>query len=465
MRKMLVITRDGNRSEEIGGLLGRERPAEAGSVLVPRDTAPDREVDTLFVDVESLLGKHTSVAKGLEGLWARYPSAAVVVMADETNTHHAVDAVKAGAFDYLTRPVEREELDLVVDKVRKSDVLKSELDSLRGQFWNEDSLEYVDTRSQAMRDVFVKIRQVAGTRTTVLLTGETGTGKSLIAKLIHSHSNRKGQPFISVHCGAMPDTLVESELFGHEKGAFTGAVRRKLGKFELAHGGTIFLDEIGTVSQSVQVKLLNVIQERFIQRVGGESDIPVDVRIIAATNEDMNDLCERGKFRRDLFYRLNVFPTRIPSLRERREDIPRLTEAFIQQFNGLLNTEVKGIHPQVLDRLMEYEWPGNVRELENVIERACILETGDVLLPESFPPDLLDAQGEVVTSPVRTSLPLKQARRITVDRFESQYLSSLLEQCNGVIKDAAGRAGVTTRQLSKLMGRHGLDKMDFRKKN
>ncbi len=239
-----------------------------------------------------------------------------------------------------------------------------------------------------MRDVFAKIRQVAGTRTTVLLTGETGTGKSLIAKLLHSHSNRKDMPFINVHCGAIPDTLVESELFGHEKGAFTGAIRRKLGKFELAHGGTIFLDEIGTVSQSVQVKLLNVIQERIIQRVGGENDIPVDVRIIAATNEDMGLLCEEGKFRRDLFYRLNVFPVRIPPLRERANDIPRLAESFINQFNGLLNTEIKGVHPQVLDTLLEYDWPGNVRELENVIERACILETGDVLLPDSFPPDL-----------------------------------------------------------------------------
>ncbi|WFS63317.1 sigma-54 dependent transcriptional regulator [Pseudodesulfovibrio thermohalotolerans] len=464
MRKLLVITRDGSRSKEIGALLDQEKHLKTEMTPVAVETPPDREVDTLFVDVESLLGKHTSVARGLEGLWAQYPSAAIVVMADEANTHHAVDAVKAGAFDYLTHPIEKEELDLIVDKVRESDVLQSELDYLRGQFWNEDSLEYVDTRSKSMRDVFVKIRQVAGTRTTVLLTGETGTGKSLIAKLIHAHSNRKNQPFISVHCGAIPDTLVESEMFGHEKGAFTGAVRRKLGKFELAHGGTIFLDEIGTISQSVQVKLLNVIQERVIQRVGGESDIPVDVRIIAATNEDMQELCERGKFRRDLFYRLNVFPIRIPPLRERREDIPRLSEVFIQQFNGLLNTKVKGIHPQVLDTLLEYEWPGNVRELENVIERACILETGDVLQPESFPPDLLDTQGQVVTSPVKTSLPLKEARRITLDKFERQYLSSLLEQCRGVIKDAAQRAGVTTRQLSKLLNRHGLDKMDFRKR-
>ena len=462
MRKMLVITRDGSRSEDVSELLDQDDAILNEATLESSDPSDDREVDTLFVDVESLLGKNKSINKALNELWVHYPSAAIVVMADEEQTDIAVDAVKAGAFDYLTHPIGKEELGLVMDKVRESDVLQSELDYLRGQFWDEDSLDYVDTRSQAMRDVFVKIRQVAGTRTTALLTGETGTGKSLIAKLLHRHSNRKDMPFISVHCGAIPDSLVESELFGHEKGAFTGAVRRKLGKFELAHGGTIFLDEIGTVSQSVQVKLLNVIQERIIQRVGGENDIPVDVRIIAATNEDMKQLCDEGKFRRDLFYRLNVFPICIPPLRDRIEDIPRISESFIKQFNGLLNTEIKGIHPEVLDAFQHYDWPGNVRELENIIERACILESGDVLLPDSFPPDILGTQGEVLTSPVKTSLPLKEARQITVDKFEKQYLTSLLEQCHGSIKNSAERAGITTRQLNKLMNRHGLATKDFK---
>ncbi|MBI9080099.1 MAG: sigma-54-dependent Fis family transcriptional regulator [Pseudodesulfovibrio sp.] len=465
MRKMLVITRDGSRSEDVSDLLDQDDEILTETTLESSTPNDDLEVDTLFVDVESLLGKSKSINKALKELWAHYPSAAIVVMADEEQTNVAVDAVKAGAFDYLTHPIGKDELDLVMDKVRESDVLQSELDYLRGQFWDKDSLDYVDTRSQAMRDVFVKIRQVAGTRTTVLLTGETGTGKSLIAKLLHRHSDRKGMPFISIHCGAIPDSLVESELFGHEKGAFTGAVRRKLGKFELAHGGTIFLDEIGTVSQSVQVKLLNVIQERIIQRVGGENDIPVDVRIMAATNEDIQQLCDEGRFRRDLFYRLNVFPIRIPPLRDRIEDIPRLSESFIKQFNGLLTTEIKGIHPDILDAFQAYDWPGNVRELENIIERACILETGDVLLPSSFPPDLLDTQGEVVTSPVKTSLPLKEARKVTVDKFEKQYLSSLLEQCNGVIKESAERAGITSRQLNKLMTRHGLTKKAFKKQN
>ncbi|MEF2232406.1 MAG: sigma 54-interacting transcriptional regulator, partial [Pseudodesulfovibrio sp.] len=237
MRKVVIITRNGQRSETISDLLEQDGKIETSTGSLPADPGDDRDVDTLFVDVESLLGSDASVSKGLAGLWHHYPSAAIVVMAEEQQTGMAVDAVKAGAFDYLTHPIQKKELDLIVEKVRVSDVLQSELDYLRGQFWNEDSLDYVDTRSKAMRDVFLKIRQVAGTRTTVLLTGETGTGKSLIAKLIHAHSNRKDMPFISVHCGAMPDTLVESELFGHEKGAFTGAVRRKLGKFELAHGG------------------------------------------------------------------------------------------------------------------------------------------------------------------------------------------------------------------------------------
>ena len=459
MRKMLVITKDGRRSEKLGDLLDKEQEVQTETATSPDAVQDDIEVDTLFVDVESLLGKNKSISKALNALWKNYPSAAIVVMAEDKQTKVAVDAVKAGAFGYLNHPIQQEELGLVIDRVRESDVLQSELDYLRGQFWDEDSLGYVNTRSQSMRDVFSKIRQVAGTKTTVLLTGETGTGKSLIAKLLHKHSSRKDMPFINVHCGAIPDSLVESELFGHEKGAFTGAIRRKLGKFELAEGGTIFLDEIGTVSQSVQVKLLNVLQERIIQRVGGEKDIPVDVRIIAATNDDMAGLCEEGLFRRDLYYRLNVFPIQIPPLKERSQDIARLAEGFITHFNGQLNTDIKGIHPTVLDRFEEYQWPGNVRELENVIERACILEPGDVLLPSSFPPDILGEMSP--SSPLKTDMKLKEARQLAVEKFEKQYLSAILEQCKGVIKDAAKESGVTTRQLNKLMNRHGLQRKNY----
>ncbi|WP_147822012.1 sigma-54 dependent transcriptional regulator [Salidesulfovibrio onnuriiensis] len=466
MRKILVITRDNSKSERIEKLLGEKKEVLAQSVPDAGGNVPaDNEVDTLFIDAESLRGANASAGEALETLWEQYPSASIVVMTDDKHTSFAVDAVKAGAFDYLTHPIGKEKLDLMVDKVREADMLQSELDFLRDHLQYDESMEFAGTRSKSMREVLNKIHQVAGTRTTVLLTGETGTGKSLIAKLIHNNSNRQDGPFISVHCGAIPDTLVESELFGHEKGAFTGAVRRKLGKFELAHEGTIFLDEIGTVSQSVQVRLLNVIQERLFQRVGGEADIPVDVRIIAATNEDLGGLSDNGLFRKDLFYRLNVFPIRIPPLRERIEDILKLAESFIKRLNGLLNKDIKGIHPEVLDAFQAYSWPGNVRELENIIERACILETGNILQPSNFPVELFDSLGTVVTSPVKTSLSLKEARQIAIDNFESQYLASVLEQCGGVIKDAALRAGITTRQLNKLMNRHGLRRRQFTFKN
>jgi transcriptional regulator with GAF, ATPase, and Fis domain len=321
--------------------------------------------------------------------------------------------------------------------------------------------DVVGTSSAAMQEVFSKVRHVALTDTTVLLTGETGTGKSLIARILHNHSSRKDRQFISVHCGAIPDTLTESELFGHEKGAFTGAVRRKPGKFELAHGGTIFLDEIGTISPCVQIKLLDVVQERVFQRVGGDGDIRTDVRIIAATNEDLRQLSARGLFRKDLYYRLNVFPIHVPPLRERQEDILRLTELFIKRCNIRLMKKIRGVHPQVARGFMRYDWPGNVRELENLIERACILEDGDILGPHRFPEECFHASSPAGSGGVDTSLPIATARRLVVDGFERAYLDRLLQECCGSVTRAAERAGITTRQLRKLMVRHHVDRKKY----
>lgn len=343
----------------------------------------------------------------------------------------------------------------------KTDILHSELDYLRDQFWREDFIEIVKTKSKAMRDVLQKVQQVSNTRTTVLLSGETGTGKTLIARLIHAHSNRKDDPFISVHCGAIPDTLVESELFGHEKGAFTGAVRRKLGKFELANMGTLFLDEIGTISSAVQVKLLDVLQERQIQRIGGETSIPLNVRVIAATNDNLNDLCAKGSFRRDLFYRLNVFPIVIPPLRERKKDILQLSSEFISRFSTQLNKNITDIEPEVMEAFLDYEWPGNVRELENIIERACILEQTSMLRPSSFPIEFFKNNLGQHPASIDASLPLGQARQTAIDIFETAYLTRLLETNKGVIKDAAKSAKITTRQLNKLMNKHKLFRQDF----
>jgi transcriptional regulator with GAF, ATPase, and Fis domain len=321
------------------------------------------------------------------------------------------------------------------------------------------------THSQSMRDVYRKVQMVAPTRTTVLLTGETGTGKSYLAKLIHQLSSRCNRQFISVHCGAMPESLIESELFGHEKGAFTGASRTRKGKFELADGGTIFLDEVGTITPSAQIKLLHILQEKAFERVGGEKLIPCDVRIIAATNEDPAVLCEQGKFRWDLFYRLNVFPVEVPPLRLRTEDILPLAERFIAKFRREAGRNIAGITPRAARALQEYAWPGNVRELENIIERACILEETDAIHAESLPLELLALRPESQPdSPTRsdTLMPLHAARAAAIEEFERRYLWALLQSCNGSIKKSADTAGITTRQLHKLMTRHHLDKKSFR---
>jgi DNA-binding NtrC family response regulator len=296
-----------------------------------------------------------------------------------------------------------------------------------------------------------------------MLFGETGTGKGVLAQLIHKHSNRKDGPFISVHCGAIPDTLLESELFGHEKGAFTGAIRRKLGKFEIAKNGTIFLDEIGTITPSAQIKLLQVLQDGTFHRVGGEDTLEADVRIVAATNADLEKACEENQFRKDLYYRLNVFPLEMPPLRERIEDIPHIVDVILERLNKMNLKDINGVQPQVIAALQEYPWPGNIRELENIMERAYILETGSVLNPEGFPTEVLAAsQTPSATVPLDSSLTLAEARRKGSEDIERNYLKELLTQNKGKIKDSAETAGISTRQLHKLMKKYGLQKESFR---
>jgi DNA-binding NtrC family response regulator len=374
----------------------------------------------------------------------------------------AVDAVKAGAANYITIPLNTDEVRYVAESIREGVRAQSELDYLRDRFWQSDSLEVVQTRNPAMRDVFEQVRLVAPTKSTVLLSGETGTGKGILAKLIHRHSNRREVQFIGVHCGAIPDTLLESELFGHEKGAFTGAARRKLGKFELAHGGTIFLDEIGTITPAAQIKLLQVLQDRTFQRVGGEALIEADVRIIAASNEDLDRMVEKGLFRSDLYYRLNVFPITLPPLRERREDIPQLTEIFLKQANRFNHRGIHYVHPLVMDAFQRYPWPGNIRELQNLIERACILETSSILTPASFPAELSANETEPTSMPVETRFTLAKVRTLAAEEAEKRYLREVLSRNGGRINRTAETAGITVRQINKLMNKYGMRKEEFR---
>ena len=299
-----------------------------------------------------------------------HPLVDIVVLASKENIRETVKAIKAGADDYLTYPIDPAEILLIIESLHDSLTQNLELDYLRDKFWKTEWIDIIRTRNPAMQEALKKIRAVAPTVATALLTGETGTGKGLMARVIHRHSNRSENAFISVHCGAIPDTLLESELFGHEKGAFTGAVRKKPGKFELARGGTIFLDEIGTVSPSAQIKLLQVLQDGTFSRVGGEEVLTTDARIISATNADLAGMWDRGEFRKDLYYRLNVFPVEIPPLRERVEDIDFLSEVFLNNLNQKHEKNIHTVHPQVIRAFKNYHWTGNIRELENLMERA-----------------------------------------------------------------------------------------------
>jgi DNA-binding NtrC family response regulator len=420
--------------------------------------------DMIFIDLNTLNNKDAgeNYQEALMPFWQLYPSVDIIVMTPQEKIRNAVKAVKAGASDYLTYPLNAEELKLVSENIKKTRILPSELNYLRDQSWQLDSFELVRTNSSTMNKVFEQIRSVAPTKSTVLLIGETGTGKSVLAQLIHQQSNRKDNQFISVHCGAIPDTLVESEMFGHEKGAFTGAVRKKMGKFEFATGGTIFLDEIGTVAPAAQIKLLQVLQDGTYQKVGSEESLKTDVRVIAATNADLKTMCNEGAFRKDLYYRLNVFPIEIPPLRERLEDIPLFIDNFLNKLNQSSLKTIHGVHSQVIESLLKYSWPGNIRELENLVERAYILETSSVLTPESFPSELFEAETTSVFIPSSEQLTLADARQRGIEEIERNYLKDVLARNKGKINESARDAGISPRQLNKLMNRYGIRKEEFK---
>jgi DNA-binding NtrC family response regulator len=428
------------------------------------DALRKNRFDLLFIDLEMLRTSSPEMGYkiALQPFWHLYPSIQIIVMSEPESIREAVAAVKAGANNYITYPINPDELKYVAESVKETVILQSELNYLRDQFWEVDSLEIVHTENDEMKNVFDKIRSVAPTKSTVLLSGETGSGKGVLAKLIHRHSNRKDSQFISIHCGAIPDTLLESELFGHEKGAFTGAVRRKLGKFEIAMGGTIFLDEIGTITPSAQIKLLQVLQDGTMSRVGGEEIIEANVRTIAATNTDLKKMSDEGLFRKDLYYRLNVFPIEIPPLRERIEDIPYFVDIFLKKLNKFSPKEIYDVHSEVMEAFIRYSWPGNIREMENLMERAYILETSSVLTPESFPKELFKSDLQSFLTRNAFPIPLAEARRKGIEEIERRYLKEVLTRHKGKINTSAKDAGITTRQLNKLMKKYELRKEDFK---
>jgi DNA-binding NtrC family response regulator len=365
----------------------------------------------------------------------------VIIMTAFGTVETAVQAMKAGASDYLLKPFPLDELNLTIDKALELRELRDENRRLRAELGRRYQFDNIVGRSPGMQEVFAAVERVAPTRATVLLTGESGIGKDLIARAIHHHSPRKDKAFVKISCSAIPETLMESELFGYEKGAFTGAAAARAGKFEQADGGTVFLDEIGDVTPPVQVKLLRVLQERELERLGGNKTIQVDVRVIAATNQDLQAAIEEGAFREDLYYRLNVVPIRIPPLRERRPDIPLLVDHFLAKYRDEMGGRVSAVSPQALEKLMAYRWPGNVRELENVMQRAMVLAQGPVLDAKDIH---LDAERR---SPDRAGETTFLPEGMTLEQHEQELIREALRRTGGNKWQAARLLGLTRSAL------------------
>ena len=383
------------------------------------------------------------------------PSTVVVIATAVRDLRTAVEALRRGAYDYLTKPFDVDDILLLAQRALEKRALEREVLGLRSALAGgapggaaAGSFEGMVGRHPEMARIYQLVTQIATTPATVLITGESGTGKELVARAIHRRSERSGGPFVAINVAAIPDTLVESELFGHEKGAFTGAHARKLGKFELAHGGTVFLDEIGCLRLDLQAKLLRALQEREIERVGGVRPVPVDVRILSATNVNLKAAVKSRAFREDLYYRLNVVPVHVPPLRERREDIPFLVEHFVGKIARECRREVRGVSAGALEVLARYDWPGNVRELENVLHRAVVLARGAVIQLQDVPLDVaLPETGSRLAED--TGLPLREA----CEQFERQYILRVLEGVQWNVSRAARLLGVHRNTiLAKLSG-------------
>ncbi len=377
------------------------------------------------------------------------PDIQVIIITAYATVHTAVQAMKMGAYDYLVKPFNPEEISLLINRLIESQELVKEISYLRKELAKQYQFHDLISKSPKMQKIFEFARTVAKSNSNILILGESGTGKELLARAIHNESLRAAGPFVAVSCVALPETLLESELFGHEKGAFTDAVTQKKGKFELAHGGTLFLDEIGDISPKLQLNLLRVLQEKEFTRVGGTKPIRVDVRIIAATNRDLKKAVEEGKFRDDLYYRLNVISIQIPPLRERKEDIPLLVHHFIEKFNIELGKRVEKISEEALKTLMKYDWPGNVRELENVIERAMVITKGTLIKPEDIQ---ISAE------------PSKEVRVEGEDRslraVERAHIQRVLEENDWNIQRSAQILGIDRVTLYKKIKKYGLKRKE-----
>jgi len=399
----------------------------------------------------------------LRALQTDAPGTVGIVITGFGTVQNAIEAMRLGVFEYLLKPINFDELQIVLERALEFQRLRKENRQFKREVQRQFGLQNLIGHSDAMRRILDLIEKVADSDSTVLIYGESGTGKELVARAIHYRSDRMDKPLVPINCAAIPSDLLESELFGYEKGAFTGAHRTKIGRFEYANGGTLFLDEIGEMSPQLQVKLLRVLQEKSFERLGGVRPIQVDVRIIAATNRDLEKAIEEGKFREDLYYRLSVIPIHIPPLRERKEDIPLLVEHFLEKFNIEKGRSVSGVSPKAMEKLTEYSWPGNVRELENLIERLVVLKRTGTIEVEDLPEKIRfgparDPLGAIV-------LPEEGIRlEETIHRLERELILQALRRTRGVKKEAAELLGMKRTTLIQKMKRNKIEFQEGGKK-
>jgi len=386
-----------------------------------------------------------------------------IVMTGYGSIGQAVDAIKMGAYQYLTKPVDPDHLMIIIDRALHERALQDELLMLREKIQHQHKFENLVSKSPRMHSVFEMINNIADTAATVLIEGETGTGKEQVARAIHQASSKyRSGDLIALNCAALPETLLESELFGHEKGAFTSAIGQRIGRFEKANRGTLFLDEAGDIPPPMQVKLLRVLQERKFERVGGTEAIEVDVRVIAATNKDLRRLVRQNKFREDLYYRLNVVRIELPPLRERLEDIPLLTVHFAAKYarNG---EQPKTLTPEAMEKLLSHSWPGNIRELENAMERACVTARTPLIQATDLPTEVTNTRGPSAMPKIDLSKPLPELLRETTIEMEKQYLRRALKKSRGNIGRCAKICGLSRRSISAKLTEYQINKDEFKK--
>jgi len=461
--QILVVDDEANLRKVLAAQLGRDgyevHTAEDGEAALA--FLREHHVDLVITDLRMpKLGGMDLLRAALR----EQPDLPVIILTAHGTVDTAVEALKTGAFDYISKPFDKDEVRLIVDKALKTRALASRDATRQPSAAASTAPGATDTRfgiigqSEAVRALYAVIDKVADTPSTVLVTGESGTGKELVARALHEHSGRADQPFIKVNCAAIPTNLMESELFGHERGAFTGAVNSKPGRFELADGGTLFLDEIAEIPPEMQVKLLRVLQESEFERVGGVRTIRVDVRLVAATNRDLKSEIDRGGFREDLYYRLNVVPVTLAPLRERPDDIPPLVDFFVARFNDRLGKRITGVEPDALDALTRHRWPGNIRELENIIERAVLFADDEHLTLADLPPEVAVGAGkpQAAAGARRDDAPLgdeglKEQVKAATSRLERQLIARALEQTGGNVTHAARLLKISRKGLQLKM--------------